>query len=1294
MKKLSKLIVIMMIVCLATPMSAFGTVANYTHDSTTPGKSLAGVYPAYKDIDLQVSLTEAGEVELTIPTNVPKSKLAKAVADDKLVFSMDRDSERQYIDPAKFPHAFQGGDFSKWLDHRKTMDNFKDQAEPIFKVKDVKVEGVVIPPVAGSEPAQPKAAAGNTEEQPVAEPTQPTEGTENSGDVDGSTASDANTEPVQPTQPAEPTEVPATTDPVENEENGVLKLTFENKCYFYNENGKLDYSLPHTVGGFFMDLCGYYNFNVKLEDATIGNLKSKVVPYDEFRTVYEMADELEALKGYNGNFFVDVKSFGHTTVHGYDQQYVVIAKDKASVDIWLEYTELAETNPTQVLADIEAGKYDDLKVPVFVGNVHSNETSAISGILEFIKLMLDQNSEIPYKHLASFTAEGKQRLEYEKTQVYKKALSKNVASYTTEIGRIRGENGATVDDENLHGVSSPLELEKYYNVENKSINKADLLDDVFFVLVPTMNIEGHETLNRAAGDEHDPNRDEANQTLMETANYMSLIGKFNPMVYDETHGRVEGLLIEPCTPPHEPNFEYDLIAENFMGLAEALGNGSIANNDKYNSFELPARDYLDIDADSPTGVQWGEPWDDMTTAYGSQFPVLFGTCGITWEVPAYNGTVAKKVLPYGILTQANHVKSTKKNLLKSQATLFERGVKNLNSNDKVAAYYVDQYDQPGKQANLMRPVHDGEGENGNFYAECFIIPLDKAHQRNIEDAAADMKYLTRNDVKVHIADKEFTYKGVTYPKGTMVVSMYQAKRSIAHSQLFKGTFITVWKGLYSESLAQRPYSRGYDVITVAEPAEYNKIMESCGEKVTYDGSLEKLSTFAAQMSGVESADVIVSNTSNDSASAVNKLLKEGKKVGLITDGPKKGYFIMSYEDFSGLKDDYTLIAEGVYGADIPAKVIAKSPQVFVTGKTPPATSGYVGFASWRYYHSYDAYALKKMGFDMVDDVASSDAIVGQGRDSSAELNNAIIAGKPVLAHGNLASSLAGTLGYSIASCDYGTDALNFVEYPEASLVTASYVTESDFVNYQYGTSFFDNVPAGAKVIVKNAGKTPLQGCIGLFNSDLEAQFKTYNESPVAIEYKGEGKDFVVFANLLTLKRHQTDEYTFISNFLFSRMLSEEDYMGVAAPVEPSVPDNTAVSYAFTKGAGAVWTKGTDGELVFEVERNVDDQLTFGKFQRLEIGGVVVDNSQYTAEAGSVVIKLKASYLNKLKAGSYPVRVVLEDGTAVTKIQVLNKDAKLVSAHTGDSSNLFAWMTMLAGAMIITGFFYKRKRNNK
>lgn len=1056
----TKILAFVLILALVFPASAFASVADVAKDTRAPGKSLANTYPAYTDIDWQISLAEDATATVTLPTNLTENELAAAM-DAGLSLSLDRDTQRGYLNPEKFPNPYQGGPLDSWKTQRDTQ---------MFQVDDY---GFAF-------------------------------------DDDGKVS---------------------------------LVLYLNISCYFANRSGSVNYSAPHSNGGAYLGLCGYYTLRVTADGKDIVSCHAKVVPYDSFRTVYELYDDLEALAATDTDLYVSKESMGQTTTDGYDMPYLIVADSKESVDKWLAYTDLVESDPDLALTKLANGDFDDLRVPMFASNVHSNENAAVNGILEFAHLLLE-NETINVNTLEGFTDAGKELLAQEMAK-QNVAVPEQIKDFASYIGFIRGENGYKANGSLYSG---QLDLEEYYNVKNNEVNVKELLGDVFMVIVPEQNIEGYEHMTRTTGQGYDPNRDEANQTLFEDANAMALVNKFNPMVFTEIHGRVEAMLIEPCTPPHEPNYEYDLIAKQFIQLGEAVGMGAIANNPEHNSFEMPYRDYLRVDNDSPSGVAWTEPWDDMTTAYGSQFPVLIGTAGITWELPVYSDVASELVVPYGLMTQAMYIQANKITMLENQAKLFSRGVNNTNSNELVAPWYVDQYDRPGTQTELMRPVYDGEGQNGNFYPECYIIPMDSANQKNLYDAAAEMKYLTRNDVKVNVASKEFTYDGVTYPAGTMVVSMYQAKRSLANSQLFDGTFINVWQGLYSESFAQRSNARGYDRVIVAEPAAYKTIMAACPETINYTQALTYLAAFATQFEGVENADVIIDNVSNDSAAAVNALLRAGKTVAIITEGSEKGNFICSYEDFMTVAKDYVLTATGVYGAGIKAAVFL-NPQVYLPGKPADNTSGYVEttLRSGSYNYRFDWLALTAMGFTI-----KANVIVGS-RALSDDALAAVKAGTPYMGYSTGAisgSAFMQELGVEISSCDKGTDFLGRVVYPNNTLVNATYINEGDDVMYEYGTNWFTKIPEGATVLVQNAGKAPLQGCICLTDDELTEQFNQYNNGVVGFEYQNGDLDMALFANVLNHKIHQTDEYTFISNFIFSRSLTETAYEGVAQPENP------------------------------------------------------------------------------------------------------------------------------------------------
>lgn len=939
------------------------------------------------------------------------------------------------------------------------------------------------------------------------------------------------------------------------DENGqkVLVAEFGTNDFFFGYDwytGEMypDNSAPHDEGGAYLDSCGYFKLTATDKDGKVlGSVPVKIAPYDSFHTMDEIYTELDDMvaAAKDSGIFVKKYSMGKSSGDIYealDMPYLIVAKDQSAVTKWLEFTEKAETQPDQVIADIKAGKYDDIKVPVMYSNIHANEVAATDGIMEFAWMLVNAatgDGKLSYNNLTGFTAEGKTEFESEKA-ASKMAVPDLVKDSATYLGWLTGDNSS----------SGIVDLDKYYEQETVNTTLDELLDNVFFILVPEENVEGRTYITREASNGYDLNRDNSFQTTEETQNMQKLIATFNPVSLTEFHGRVSAFQCEPCDPPHEPNFEYDLLAKHLIAGGEAIGIAAVANNDTYNSYVIPQRDYLTDNGDGTT--YWSDPWDDMSTSYTPQFAMLQGTVAYTVELPGYNDAGAQLV-KYGCLGQANYIAGEKLGYIESQTEIFSRGVGNKNSDayELVGQWLCDQNDVEGAESDLFRPEFDGENENGNFYPECYIIPLDGVNQTNLQAAGDMMEWLSRNDVKVLVTDKEFTYEGVSYPAGTMIVSMYQAKRSVANGVLYDGTLISNWTVLYSEGITTFNETRGFDMVTVTEPAAYKTIKAVCGEWMDYDDCLSYIaSKLGSYFTGKADGYVIISNASEDSTAAVNALLKAGKSVGMVTDSESDFYgdFVCSYADWQSVSSKYVLSGTGLAEADVPAaKLITKAPTVYITGEVGPDDAGFKWTSRVNWSHgnwNYDRAALELMGFETTSDPAKADLIMG-----ASALNDAakaeVLAGTPYIGYGSSAAR-KNIFGDALtrSSAD-GMDCLGYVTYPTTTLVNASYVMDEDDVLYGYGVGYFSKIPDGAQVLVKMDGsKTPTEGFIKMIDADQKASAKAYLDGSVqAISYQGKlsadaknDVNIVYFANSLTHKVHQRDEYAFISNFAFSSLL--------------------------------------------------------------------------------------------------------------------------------------------------------------
>ncbi len=967
-----------------------------------------------------------------------------------------------------------------------------------------------------------------------------------------------------------------------NEKNGkaVLDVSFHVNNYFYSTNRRTgettpDYSVPHVNGSYYIDLCGYFDLTAKNSGKAIGSAPVKVAPYENFNTMWEIYKELDtiAANGTKNGLYVERFSMGQSTA-GRDMPYLIVADSKASVTKWLALAERAETEPDAVLADIKSGKLDEIRVPVMYSNIHPDEVAATDGVLDFAKMITSEKT-IDYKTLTGFTAAGEKELKEEMGPVGAEGsvavpdLVKDTASY---LGYLSADN---------NGKSGKVDLEKYYTVKSNTVNvKDELLSDVFFVLVPEENVDGRTYLTRHSTNGYDLNRDNSFQTTSETANMQQLIGTFNPISLAEFHGRVQSFQCEPCDPPHEPNFEYDLLANHLITGGEALGIAAVANNDGYNSYVIPQRDYLTYTG-SGTETYWEDPWDDMSTSYTPQFAMLQGTVAYTVELPAYNDDTAQAA-QYGILGNAAYVAAEKLSYLESQVTIFQRGVKNFNSDafELVGQWLCDQNDVEGAEMDLFRPEYTGKGQNGNFYPECYIIPLDGENQTNLQAASDMMEWLTRNDVKVNVTEKDFTYDGVTYPAGTMIVSMYQAKRSVANGALYDGTLINSWTILYSEGITSFNETRGFDMVTVAEPAAYKTISAVCGSPMDHDDALAYMKGLTSYFAGEKDKDVIISNASEDSTAAVNELLKAGKTVGMVTSGDCMGDFICSYTDYQTVAGKYLLSATGVDKTSVKAKIITKSPTVYVPGTPAESEKGFVyapqisQSASW----NYDTAAMNLMGFTTTSDVAKADAAAGASKlDSAAK--TAVKNGLPYIGYSYSAASSASDLiaGVEYTELDGAMDCLTPVVYPNKTLVNASYILDGDGILYAYGLGYFSQIPAGAAVLVKSdKTRTPTEGFVPTNTAERAAGFKAYMNGGVqGFAYKENGMNVVLFANSLTHKVHQRDEYAYISNFLFSSVLSDKNYDGSESVALPFT-DVAESAYYADAVAWAIQNKVTSG----------------------------------------------------------------------------------------------------------------------
>lgn len=1001
-----------------------------------------------------------------------------------------------------------------------------------------------------------------------------------------------------------------------------IVLTFSNKMLFGVDG--LDLRARALVRSAMLDYTGTFKLACSVDGTELYSTDVDLRPYDEFRTqdeIYQELPELVAQANANG-MYAEIRELGKT-VQGRPIQAVFVAKSKEDLDNYQALKQRMESEPAKVQEEVKAGtlKY---KVPVVYSNVHADEIVAVDAVMQFMR-DLSTGKPLEYKTVTGLTDAGKQELATE-MDADGKVWSDLIKDKVTGIGYLRGDGGGgSVDSADL----TEEQLDKYYNRETRTFDPSKLLDDMFFVLIPSENADARAVNVRTNANMFDLNRDNTYQTQPETQAMSGFLSQWNPLSLHEVHGYYEQYQVEPCSPTHDPNNEYDLFIDTALEQGEAFMGASISNNATINSVQMPMRDYLEKKSDG--SKYWGTPFDDMSTSYTPQYAMMHGTNAYTVEAPNAN-VDAVYALEYGFIGNADFIAANKDRMFLNQLERFRRGIENIDA-DTIRPYYVNQYDEAGAEADTFRPQNN---ENHNFFPEYYVIPMDTQSQQDRAAASKTIALLLHNGVKIDQLNKDVTVGDKTYAAGTVIVNMHQAKRNMANCVLYPNLVISDWAQytLYSEPVTNFAEFRGFDMDTIRKVGVFaadamDQITEAPKTATVYEG---------------QGCISIIKNNGLDAINAVNALLKDGKNVGLITEGEHAGSYVVAAADLSTVQDKWTL--DVVSTEEAPkAKKLNNAIKAYVPAGSSDfvtdADGNEVGMKGYRNRlsteYGWDIFALQtQMGFELTNNLDEANVIVGSQYPINAdEVAAKVKAGIPYVAYTPDAMQFLKDYdlmpGFAAEPDNdwWGYDAFSKVEFPEDDIITATYKNEGDFKMYGYGGGYITKVPDGGKVLIKTTQDDLLEGFM------TKKAIEKYKGSIQAIDYQQNGMNIAAFANTLVNKAHQQNDYRYLTAAIYSK-LAGEDF----------VAENTCPAYKMIQETAEV-KQGETALFTSDAPSN--------KFKEVQVDGKVVDPQFYTVSGDSTEVTLSADFTKTLAEGEHTITIVSTDGQVSSKFTVVKAD---------------------------------------
>ncbi|MEU2558352.1 M14 family zinc carboxypeptidase [Streptomyces longispororuber] len=304
----------------------------------------------------------------------------------------------------------------------------------------------------------------------------------------------------------------------------------------------------------------------------------------------------------------------------------------------------------------------------------------------------------------------------------------------------------------------------------------------------TMNPDGRIAGTRENAGGFDLNRDFVTASQPETRAVRDIAVTKQPAVMIDLHGYVNGTLIEPTTPPHGENYEYDLFLKNTyanaLGMEKAVnGLGYTEAKDGVKPAVIPFRDQE-------------EGWDDWPPVFTPQYMPFHGAVAAhTIEFPMQvnyeeydsqpvaelrrRSAINVDIAGAAMTATLDFAERKRRSLIADQIEVFRRGAAGARQ------VPVSPETVPGVPGIGPEDVYT------TTFPRAYVVPAGgRGGQRSAAAASRLVDHLLANDVRVRRATRDFRLGGRAYAKGSYVVDMRQPKRGLANVLLADGRDIS------------------------------------------------------------------------------------------------------------------------------------------------------------------------------------------------------------------------------------------------------------------------------------------------------------------------------------------------------------------------------------------------------------------------------------------------------------------------------------------------------------------------